>query len=207
MGISSTSFKKGNNANPNGLGGNRKPKGDKQAIGLRRAMPEEEIQAAEMVVIPPKSKEKKLEELDIVAYERRYAVVCLKRDGYSVPEIADMMSMEPKQVEKDIEFVLKMTRSESGKATEIERALQIERLDQLIKAYTPLAVDHHKEAMVDKFTGQVVIVTKPPDPAYGNLVLSVEARRAKLLALDKPETKKLDITAIRQYVGVDVDDV
>lgn len=144
---------------------------------------------------------------EIYDAERRYQVIKLKRDGYSNYEIAGIVGCPINQVVADIRTLVDMTEEESAESTIVERRLMIERLDQLVKTYTPYAVESHMEKVVDTRTGAITIIEKPPDPIFAHLLLAIEARRAKALALDRPETKRVQISAIREYVGIDVEKV
>lgn len=139
--------------------------------------------------------------------ERRYRVACLRRDGYNLYEIAQTVGFDIQTVRADLQAMFSMAIKETNETTEENRQLQIERLDNLIKTYTPLATEHLNREVIDRTTGQPVIVIEPPNPMYANLILNIEARRAKLLALDVPEVKKLEITGVREYVGIDVESV
>lgn len=119
--------------------------------------------------------------------ERRYQVVTLRKQGYTTKEIADTLRTSVETVRADVVALLRQTISETAETTEENRQLQIERLDGLLKKYYPLA--------------------EAGSLAAAAMVLSVEARRSKLLALDLPEVKKLDVTGIREYVGISIEDV
>lgn len=119
--------------------------------------------------------------------ERRYQVVKMRKEGYTTKEIADTLGINVVTVRDDIVRLLKQTITETAETTEENRQLQIERLDGLLKKYYGMA--------------------EMGSLAAAATVLAIEARRAKLLALDVPETKKLDVTGIREYVGIDPNDV
>lgn len=119
--------------------------------------------------------------------QRRYSVWKLRKDGYPVREIAESLGVGEEIIREDIVTIAERMAKEMGESVEESRFLQIERLDALLKKFQPLA-----EA------GSI--------PA-ASMVLQVEARRSKLLALDMPEQKKLDVTGIREYIGIDVDEV
>lgn len=125
--------------------------------------------------------------MNIRMQERRYQVVQLRKQGYSVQQIAESLHCSADTVRDDLIKVLKVAVSEYAETTEENRQLQIERLDGLLKKYYPLAE-----------SGSL---------AAAAMVLSIEQRRSKLLALDLPEVKKLDVTGIREYVGVDLNEV
>ncbi len=139
--------------------------------------------------------------------ENRYQIVRLRRDGFTIQEIAETLDISAVQVHNQLQIALNISISETAETTEESRQLQIERLDLLLKTYTPFATEWHKETRIDMQTKQEIIVECPPDPKYASLILSIEMRRAKLLALDVPETKKLDVTGVREYLGVDLEQV
>lgn len=139
--------------------------------------------------------------------ERRYRVTCYKRDGYDNYEIAKEMQISVEQVKHDLRHCIDLAAKEYTQNAEFERQLQLERLDKLIKVNMPLATETNREIRIDKSTGEEVIVITPPNPANASVILAVETRRAKLLALDVPEVRKVEVTGIRQYVGVDMDKV
>lgn len=134
----------------------------------------------------------------------------MRRDGHSVDAIARALGVHPETVRKHLQEVLERTVNEMSETAEENRQLQIERLDYLLTKYTKMAYGYKEEAEVlDPLTRKMkkVIQEIPPNMAAASLVLSIEARRSKLLALDMPEVKKLDVTGIREYVGVDIDKV
>lgn len=157
--------------------------------------------------MPSKSNIGKRLSMDAIrVIERRYQVVGLRRDGYSIKEISDTLNISVETARKDLEFLLTHTIKETAETCEENRQIQIERLDLLIKSYTPLATQWHKEVRVNK-DGSECVIECPPNPAYATLILNVEQRRAKLLALDVPETKNINHTGIREYVGVNMEEV
>lgn len=119
--------------------------------------------------------------------QRRYSVWKMRKDGYSVREIHEVLGHTEETIRGDIVTIAARLATALGESVEESRFLQIERLDALLKKFQPLG-----EA------GSV--------PAAA-MVLQIESRRSKLLALDMPEVKKLDVTGIREYVGVNLDDV
>lgn len=139
--------------------------------------------------------------------ERRYQILELRRDGWNHDQIARCLGVSTATVSLDLKEILNNTLIKNAETTEENRSLQIERLDHLLRTYMPFATDSHREIRVDPLTGKEVIVTIPPSAICAALVLNIEARRAKLLALDVPETKKLEVTGVREYIGVDVDKV
>jgi uncharacterized protein YerC len=139
--------------------------------------------------------------------EQRYQIVQLRRDGFTIREIAQTLGIDDSTVCNQLKKALEYAVSQTNETTEESRQLQVERLDLLLKTYKPFATEWHKEERVDPASNARVIIEVPPDPKYANLILQIEMRRSKLLALDVPETKKLDVTGIREYTGVDMDKV
>lgn len=137
------------------------------------------------------------------AVERRYKVVKMRRDGMSIPDIAADLGVSLNTVANDLVEILDKTYIEIEETVEQARNIQLQRLDALLIPAMKLATTEHNELSFDPRTGAPVIVTMPPDPKYAGVVLQIEARRAKLLALDKPETKIVEVSGIREYVGVD----
>lgn len=142
----------------------------------------------------------------IILIERRYRVVSLRRDGYTVAQIAAELGMDVNTVRNDLTEILDNTIIKYQETVEQARQIQLEQLDQLQKTYTPFAVDVHKERMT-LIDGTEVVVTKPPDPIYGKLLLDIISRRSRLMAIDMPEQKKIELTGVRAYIGVDPNDV
>ncbi len=139
--------------------------------------------------------------------EQRYQISEMRRDGFTVREIAIALDISMATVRSSLQKALELAINTTAETTEESRQLQIERLDLLLKTYKPFATEWHKEERIDALSGQAVIIECPPDPKYANLILTIEMRRAKLLALDVPETKRLDVSGVREYVGVKVEDV
>lgn len=119
--------------------------------------------------------------------ERRYQVWKLRKDGYTIRDIAATLGCTDDTVRDDIIVIAKRLSSELAESVEESRTLQVARLDALLVKYQTLAEAGNMGA--------------------ATLVLSIEARRSKLLALDLPENKKLEVTGIREYVGINLDDV
>lgn len=139
--------------------------------------------------------------------ERRRKVIIMRRDGWSYDEIAQAVGASVSTIQGDIQYCLEVASTELIESAEHTRELQKSRLDALLKANMPFAVDSHQEVRRDKMTGKEFIVVVPPDPAYANVILKVEERRAKLLALDIPEVKKVEVSGIREYVGIDLEKI
>lgn len=124
---------------------------------------------------------------DLKILERRYQVWKLRKEGYTIHEIAESLKTSDSSVRDDIVTIAKRIASELAETVEESRALQVARLDALLVKYQILAEGGNMGA--------------------ATLVLSIEQRRSKLLALDLPENKKLEVTGIREYVGINLDDV
>lgn len=118
---------------------------------------------------------------------RRYKVMNMRKDGYSYAEIAETLSCSPATVREDVREILGKMATLMYEDTEEGRNLEVTRMDALLKRYQPLA--------------------EQGNLAAAGLVLQISAMRRKLLSLDVPEIKATSETAIRIYVGVDVDAV
>lgn len=171
----------------------RKQKSDKSLIGLKSTR--------------TSGAGKVLDVSTLERIERRYQVTSLRRDGYTLRQIAESLNISEATVHYDLVDCLNETIQKYSETTEQSRQLQIERLDQLIQVYTPLATTITRKEVIDGRSGKSVVCIEPPNPIYASLILNIEARRAKLLALDVPEVKKLELTGIREYVGINVEDV
>jgi hypothetical protein len=138
--------------------------------------------------------------------ERRYQVVEMRRDGYTILEIAKSLGVTVETIRKDLTQVLNATIEKTAETTEENRQLQIERLDKLLKEYMYLATSRFTKVL-NPTTGVVEDKFVIGSLAAAQMVLGIEMRRAKLLALDVPETRKLEVSGIREYVGVDTEQV
>jgi len=143
----------------------------------------------------------------IAVIERRYRVVGLRRDGYTHKEIAEELNISPQTVSQDLKMILTETIIKTEETVEEDRALATARLDKITKAFMPLATEEHYETAVDPVTGKKIAVLVPPDPKFANVILAAETRRAKLRGTDKPELKQLEVSGVRIYEGVDLDQV
>ena len=130
---------------------------------------------------------KMTEAKQLALLERRYQVWELRKQGYSIRDIAGAVQVTEETVRNDIIVLAKRLSTELSETVEEARSLQITRLDALLKKYQPAAELGSLSA--------------------ASMVLQIEARRSKLLALDTPETKKLDVSGIREYVGINLDEV
>ncbi len=119
--------------------------------------------------------------------DRRYKVVEMRRQGWSYQDIANALGCTAVTASEDMKEVMGLTMKELSETTDEMRQLEIERYDALLRFYQPLA--------------------EAGNLAAAGLVLSISASRRKLCALDKPEEKNQQETAIRVYVGIDVDAV
>ncbi len=119
--------------------------------------------------------------------ERRYKVMEMRRHGWSFDQIAQTLGCTAVTASEDAKAVMGMALTELAETTEEQRQLEVERYDALLRFYQPLA--------------------EAGNLAAAGLVLSISASRRKLCALDKPEEKNQQETAIRVYVGIDVDAV
>lgn len=144
---------------------------------------------------------------NLKAIERRRKVIIMRRDGWNYDEIALAVGTTSDTVRHDILYCLDRAATEMIETAEQTRELQKARLDALLKPNMKYATENHLEVRRDKLTGKEFIIEVPPDPAFANVVLKIEERRAKLMALDIPEVKKLEVTGIREYVSVDLEKV
>lgn len=133
---------------------------------------------------------------NIVKMERRYRAVELRKQGFLLREIAVELRVDEGTVSADLRAVLANLVEQAQGTTEEQRVLALERLDGMLKAYYAIAT----EPLITN-DGQII----PMNMAAAQLVLQIEARKAKLLALDTPESKADPQTGVRQYVGVDTD--
>lgn len=124
---------------------------------------------------------------EMALLERRYQVWTLRTQGYTIRDISASLGISMPTVRDDIITIGKRLAGDLAETVEENRSLQISRLDALLKKYQPLAEGGSLSA--------------------AQMVLSIETRRSKLLALDVPETKKLEVSGVREYVGVDMDQV
>lgn len=119
--------------------------------------------------------------------QRRYSVWSLRKQGHSVRVISETLGHGEETIRGDIVIIAQRLSKIMGESVEESRFLQIERLDALLVKFQPLAESGSVQA--------------------ASMVLQIEARRSKLLALDLPEQKKLEVTGIREYVGINLDEV
>lgn len=143
----------------------------------------------------------------IKVIERRRKVILLRAQGWDYEAIAHAIESTVRTVRSDVIECLGIAATELLLTSENERELQKIRLDMLLKTHLTLATDNHVEERIDKNTGTKILISVPPDPAYASIALKVMERQAKLMALDSPEVKKLEVSGIREYLGIDMDKV
>lgn len=119
--------------------------------------------------------------------QTRWSIWEMRKDGHSVHDIAKTMEMSEETVRGHIVTIGQRLAKDMSESVEENRSLAIDRLDALLLKYQAQA--------------------EGGDKAAAALVLSIESRRAKLLALDMPEQRRLEVTGIREYVNVDLDKV
>jgi DNA-binding CsgD family transcriptional regulator len=145
---------------------------------LRKRKAKGDVQTGVQRILSPNSAQ---------ALARRYQVFALRKDGYTIREIAETLNLSEESVHRDLKTVMSRLATELAENVEENRTLQIARLDALLKKYQGLAEAGNLSA--------------------ASMVLAIETRRSKLLALDVPEQKKLEVTGIREYVGIDLNEV
>jgi hypothetical protein len=104
-------------------------------------------------------------------------------------------------VRHDLVDVLTAAVKETAENTEEARQLQVERLDGLLREFyaQSLSTEYQDPDGNTKVT--------PGSMGAAAMVLAIESRRAKLQALDVPETKNVNVTGVREYIGVDMDQI
>lgn len=139
--------------------------------------------------------------------ETRYQVVTMRRDGYTIQEIADTLGISPYTAHLNLSKSLTETIKNYQETTEESRQIQLDRLDALVKTYTPLAKGHVEHIPDTSRPGELKEVWVAPNVNAAIFLLNIEQRRSKLLALDVPEVKKLEVSGVREYVGIDLEQV
>jgi DNA-binding CsgD family transcriptional regulator len=142
----------------------------------------------------------------VIVLERRFSVMNLRAKGYSLSEISTELGISPQTASQDIIAVMEDTVMATNEQVEHVRKLQDMRLDMIVKSHLPFATEAHKE-VVQTAMGQKVVVERPPSTASAQIVLQTEQRRGKLLGLDVPEVKRMEISGIREYIGVSLEDI
>lgn len=119
-----------------------------------------------------KTRTKRADSEDAAIFERQFKALELRKDGWSYRDIGAKLGVSYTQAHRDVEEELRrLAQLNQDKAEEL-RQLELEKLDALEKAVSPMAN-----------VGQ---------PAAVTLKLKVMERRAKLLGLDAPA--KTDVT-------------
>lgn len=149
---------------------------------------------------------KSLQAKKVAQLERRFKVVQLRAKGCSLNEIAEELGIAATTASEDLIAVMEDTVMATNEQVEHVRKLQDMRLDMVVKAHLPFATEIKKTPIKDA-TGRVHIIDMPPSTASAQIVLQTEQRRGKLLGLDVPEIKRMEISGIREYVGVKLEDV
>ncbi len=142
-------------------------------------------------------------ELEFQCFEMRTA-------GHAIRVIAQTLECDEGTVRNCLESLMTRAATQTNENVEEARQLQMERLDLMLVKYMKLAQGYSEEVdVMDPLSKQMVrkMVTHAPNQGAASLVLAIEARRSKLCALDLPEVKKLEVTGVREYVGVDVNKV
>ncbi len=139
--------------------------------------------------------------------ERRYKVVNLRRDGHTIQEIAVSLKVSEMMVRRDLIETMQFMAKNTVETVEEARQLEIQRLDKLVQTYTPFATQVQQTVVIDKATNQQTVIKIPPNPAYASILLSISQQRTKLLALAVPEIKKLEVSGVREYLGIDTSKV
>jgi len=136
--------------------------------------------------------------MNIARLEQRYQVLELRKRGNTIAQIGQMLGIDPAAVRERLVEVLKFAVEKLSESVQENRQLQIERLDGLLNSYYDVATE-----VLTTEDGTLM----PQSMAAAQLVLQIEARRAKLLALDAPENRGSEVSGIREYIGVDMDKV
>lgn len=139
--------------------------------------------------------------------ERRRNVLQMRQKGWSYDEIASALNIGVETARKDVVYCLNLSATELCETAVEERELQKARLDAMLKPNFQFATEYRNEIRIDNKTGKEFVVVCPPDPSFANTVLKIEERRSKLLALDVPETKKVEISGVREYNGIDINKI
>lgn len=142
--------------------------------------------------------------------ELEYQCFHMRTAGHSIHDIAVTLAVDVDTVRSCLERLLTRAAKETNENVEEARQLQMERLDLMLVKYMKLAQGYSEEIEVlDPTTKKMVkkTVVHPPNQGAASLVLSIEQRRSKLCALDLPEVKKLEVSGVREYVGVDISKV
>lgn len=142
--------------------------------------------------------------------ELEWEVFEMRKQGHSIQEIAITISEDARTIRNCLEAVMTRAARETNESVEEARQLQMERLDSMLVKYMKLAQGYSEEVEVlDPTTKKMVrkTVVHGPNMGAASLVLAIEARRSKLCALDMPEVKQVNVSGVREYVGVDITQV
>lgn len=138
---------------------------------------------------------------------RRFKVIDMRASGASYEEIAEALHISIQLVASDVQTLMADTAKVTEETTEVARHVADRRLDKIIAAHMPHATTEREVPVRDPITGAVRVVKAAPSTAHAQIVLQVDQRKAKLLGLDKPEEKHLKVSGIREYIGVDWEEV
>lgn len=142
--------------------------------------------------------------------EREWTCFEMRKLGHSIHDIAITIKVSDAVVRKCLETVMTRMVKDTNENVEEARQLQMERLDAMLVKYSRMAHGYSEIVDVqDPNTKKMVKkeVTHAPNMGAASIVLAIESRRSKLLALDTPEGRAKNESAVRQYVGVDMEQV
>lgn len=125
---------------------------------------------------------KKSEATKIKILERQRQALQLRKNGVSYRLIGDQLSISHVQAQRDIKAALELSRKDVRQEAETYRALELERLDDMLFNINNQVRSGHLGA-IDR-------------------ALKIMERRAKLLGLDAPE--KLDWTSDGEKIGLTI---
>jgi predicted transcriptional regulator len=139
--------------------------------------------------------------------ENRRKALNLRAQGWTYNDIGEVLGASAGVISEMVRSALNLSLSDMKESTEEVRELQNTRLDMIVKGHMPFASEITQEIVEDKATGERIVVSRPPRVDSAMTVLKAEERRSKLLALDVPEIKKLEVSGIREYVNIDISQV
>jgi hypothetical protein len=139
--------------------------------------------------------------------ERRLLAFNMRRDGYTISEIASVLGVCEPTVAGDIRTAMSLMAKETKLTVEEEREIEAAGLDSITKSFMPLTRERIIEYPDPKNPKVIKKKVLAPDPSAAQVVLGASDRRRKLKALDLPEIKRLEVSAIREYRGIDIDKV
>lgn len=157
------------------------------APAKKKAVQVKRLRDKKRAVRAPTGPGKLLSPQTVRVIESDYQVMIMRRDGHTIQQIAETLGLNQSTVSEKIKKVLSNTIGEMAETTEEHRQLELERYDAIIKTYMPMCIAGNLAAAA--------------------VILQVSQQRRKLLSLDIPEVKRLEVTAIREYVGVDLEQV